>query len=261
MATKIIEHQWKLNLPNAFLTDHSMSDGNQRDQTYDGPDKIFLQINAEGKEVYGPLTEDDIADGRPKPADVVQWYEVDCARSDLHTLICQLRGPVVNEKEEDRGAGTDLNHPGSPDVDGGVYPQFTYSSTLFPDDIYNWDTIRVANPGTAGPDDITIGTFTPREKLNGTDEDKTWEHVRKHRDSVLSNSDGQIAEDMPDALKDQWKAYRQSLRDLPNKMIAAGVHPNFADLMFPMEPGFQNPPHQGDPDSESGQAWEPPNSI
>ena len=121
----------------------------------------------------------------------------------------------------------------TPEVDGTVYPQFTYSSTIFPDDIYNWDTIRVANPGT-GPDDITIGTFTPREKLNGVDEDKTWDHVRKHRDSVLANSDGQIAEDMPDALKDQWKAYRQSLRDLPNKMIAAGVHPNFADLMFPM---------------------------
>ena len=44
-------------------------------------------------------------------------------------------------------------------------------------------------------------------------------------------------------------------------MIAAGVHPNFADMMFPMEPGFVNPPHQGDPDSESGQAWEPPNAA
>ena len=261
MATKIISHNWKLNHPNAFLTDHSMSDGNQRDQTYDGPDKIFLQINAEGKEVYGPLTEDDIADGRPKPADVVQWYEVDCAKSDLHTLICQLRGPVVNEKEEDRGAGTDTNHPGSPEVDGSVYPQFTYSSTLFADDIYDFDSIRVANPGTAGPDDISIGVFTPRQKLNGVDEDKTWDHVRKHRDSVLSNSDGQIAEDMPDALKTQWKTYRQQLRDLPNKMIAAGVHPNFADMMFPIEPGFQDPPHQGDPDTETGQAWEPPSSM
>ena len=46
-------------------------------------------------------------------------------------------------------------------------------------------------------------------------------------------------------LKTQWKTYRQQLRDLPNKMIAAGVHPNFADMMFPMEPKFQDPPHQG----------------
>ena len=88
MATKIISQGWQLSLPNSFLVDHSFSDGKQRDQTYDGPDKIWLQIGADGKEKYGPLTEDDIADGRPKPADVVQWYEVDCARSNLHTLIC-----------------------------------------------------------------------------------------------------------------------------------------------------------------------------
>ena len=115
MATKIISHSWKLKLPNSFLVDHSFSDNKERDQTYDGPDKIYLQIGANGKELYGPLTEDDIADGRPKPADVVQWYEVDCARSNLHTLICQLRGPVVNEKdlisalEDDDIAGAGLD--------------------------------------------------------------------------------------------------------------------------------------------------------
>ena len=161
MATKIISQGWQLSLPNDFLTDHSFSDGKYRDQTYDGPDKIFLQINAEGKEVYGPLTEDDIADGRPKPLDVVQWYEVDCARSNLHTLICQLRGPVINEKEEDRGAGSDVFHAGSPDMTADGYERFSYSSTLFPDDIYNFESIVVANAGTAGPDDISIQAFTP----------------------------------------------------------------------------------------------------
>ena len=147
MATKIISQGWQLSLPNSFLVDHSFSDGKQRDQTYDGPDKIYLQIGADGKEKYGPLTEDDIADGRPKPADVVQWYEVDCARSNLHTLICQLRGPVVNEKEEDRGAGSDVFHAGSPDLTSDGYDRFTYSSTLFPDDVYNYESITVANPG------------------------------------------------------------------------------------------------------------------
>ena len=111
MATKIISQGWQLALPNSFLVDHSFSDGKQRDQTYDGPDKIYLQIGADGKEKYGPLTEDDIADGRPKPADVVQWYEVDCARSNLHSLICQLRGPVIDEKEESRDVSVDVAHP------------------------------------------------------------------------------------------------------------------------------------------------------
>ena len=260
MATKIIEQGWQLSLPNDFLTDHSFSDGKYRDQTYDGPDKIYLQINAEGKEVYGPLTEDDIADGRPKPADVVQWYEVDCARSNLHTLICQLRGPVVNEKEEDRGAGSDVNHAGSPVVDGDIYPQFTYSSTLFPDDVYNFESITVANAGTAGPDDISISAFTPKEKMNGVDLDKTWDHVRTHRNNDLSNSDGQIAEDMPDALKQKWKDYRQQLRDLPSKMAAAGVHPNFADMMFPVEPEFTDPPAQPSGDASEAESWMPPNA-
>ena len=56
MATKIISQGWQLALPNSFLVDHSFSDGKQRDQTYDGPDKIFLQIGADGKEKYGPLS-------------------------------------------------------------------------------------------------------------------------------------------------------------------------------------------------------------
>ena len=56
MATKIISQGWQLSLPNSFLVDHSFSDGKQRDQTYDGPDKIWLQIGADGKEKYGPLT-------------------------------------------------------------------------------------------------------------------------------------------------------------------------------------------------------------
>ena len=56
------------------------------------------------------------------------------------------------------------------------------------------------------------------KKLNGVDLDKTWDHVRSHRNSVLEASDGQIAEDMPDDMKTAWKTYRQQLRDLPAKM-------------------------------------------
>ena len=141
------------------------------------------------------------------------------------------------------------------------YDRFTYSSTLFPDDIWNFESITVANPGSAGPDDITIQAFTPKEKLNGVDLDKTWEHVRAHRNNVLANSDGQIAEDMPDALKEKWKTYRQQLRDLPGKMQAAGVHPNFADLMFPIEPEFQDPPSQPDADATEAESWMPPNAM
>ena len=261
MATKIIEQGWQLSLPNDFLTDHSFSDGKYRDQTYDGPDKIYLQIGADGKELYGPLTEDDIADGRPKPADVVQWYEVDCARSNLHTLICQLRGPDVDEKEESRDIPLDevTVLPGSPDLTADGYPQFTYSNVLFPDDIYDFESITVANPGSAGPDDITINAFTAKEKLNGANEDKTWDMVRKHRNDELERSDSGIAEDMPDDMKTKLKTFRQQLRDLPNKMAAAGVDPNIADMMFPMNPLHVDPPTDpADGDASLTPSWKPP---
>ena len=259
MATKIIEKAWKLNLPNSFLVDHSFSDAKQRDHTYDGPDKIYLQIGADGKEKYGPLTEDDIADGRPKPADVVQWYEVDCAASDLHTLICQLRGPVINEKEESRDLSEDVPHPGSPDMTADGYERFTYGSVLYPDDIYNFESIVVANPGSAGPNDISIQAFTAKEKLNGVDEDKTWDMVRAHRNRELTNSDGKVTEDMPDDLKNKWKTYRQTLRDLPNKMSAANVHPNIADMMFPIQPDYVEPTKDpGEGDGTGTKAWMPP---
>ena len=258
MATKIISQGWQLALPNSFLVDHSFSDGKQRDQTYDGPDKIWLQIGADGKEKYGPLTEDDIADGRPKPVDVVQWYEVDCARSNLHTLICQLRGPVINEKEESRDLSEDVPHPGSPDMSADGYQRFTYGSVLYPDDIYDFESITVANPGSAGPDDISITAFTAKQKLNGADQDKTWDHVRQHRNMELESSDSMIAEDMPDDMKTKLKTYRQQLRDLPAKMQAAGVEPNIADMMFPVNPMHVDPPKDPDDNATEAESWKPP---
>ena len=44
--------------------------------------------------------------------------------------------------------------------------------------------------------------------------------ILEHRNKVLANSDGQIAEDIFRHTKTQWKDYRQSLRDLPYKMQA-----------------------------------------
>jgi len=258
MATKIISKAWKLDLPNSFLVDHSFSDGKQRDQTYDGPDKIYLQIGANGKELYGPLTEDDIADGRPKPADVVQWFEVDCERSAKHTLICQLRGPVIDEKEESRDLSVDVAHPGSPDMKADGYTQFIFGSVLYPDDIWDFESIKVTNPGSAGPDDISISAYTVRGKINGVDADKTWDMVRAHRNVELDSSDSLIAEDMPDDMKTKLKAYRQQLRDLPNKMAAASVHPNIADMMFPMNPLHVDPPADPEDDATVAESWKPP---
>ena len=174
-------------------------------------------------------------------------------------MICQLRGPVINEKEEDRDLSEDVVHPGSPDMTADGYEPFIYGSVLYPDDLYDFESVLVANPGSAGPDDISIQAFTPRQKINGVDLDKTWDMVRSHRNRELANSDGKVTEDMPDDLKNKWKTYRQQLRDLPNKMQAASVHPNIADMMFPVSPDYVDPPTDpADSDGSGTPAWAPP---
>ena len=251
MASKIISHEWNLPLPNDFLVDHSFSDGKSRKAQYDGPDKIYLQLGADGKEKYGPLTEDDIADGRPRPADVVEWVEVDCAASDANTLICQLRGPVSDEKEEERCTG-EGGHAGSPDV-GAEYPRLSYATPLMTDDIYNFESIKKNDSNQ-----LEISAFTVREKINGADVDLTWDNIRSMRNRNLESSDGSVASDMPTALSDQWKDYRQKLRDFPKKMLDAGVHPNIAQNMFPQEPNFAPPPKDPEANADGSSPWAPP---
>ena len=246
MATKIIAHEWELPLPNEFLVDHSQSEGKTRTVTYHGPDKIYLQIGADGRELYGPLAEDDLADGRPTPVDVVELFEVDCT---VYPLICQLRGPVIDERQEEKDP-EDIPHPGSPLIEG--YPQFNYALPLFPSDVFDSRTLRVV-------DGIpTVGTFSVQQKLANSETDKTWDDIRAHRDRELNNSDGSIAEDMPESMKTAWKEYRQKLRDFPATMEAAGVHPNIADMMFPIQPFFTNPPSDPETPADSSSAWEPP---
>ena len=151
MATNI-SVEYDLPLPNDYMVDHAFTDGKTRKSTYDGPDKIWLQIGADGTEKAGPLNEDDILDGRPMPADVVEWHEVDCA---TNPLICQLRGMPIDEKEEDYTDSATCSI--TPAVSG--YPQCTYGTPLMPGDIYDRDSVKVVG-GT-----VTIQPFTAIGKL------------------------------------------------------------------------------------------------
>jgi hypothetical protein len=219
-----ISVEFDLNLPNEFLVDHSQSEGKTRKFVYHGPDKIYLQIGEDGTEKHGPLTAEEIADGRPVPADVVEWYEVDCT---TNPLICQLRGPIVNELQEERGV-EEASHPDSPAIEG--YPQFKYALPLVPDDIYDRNSVKVID-GVP-----TLKTWSATKKLIDKEDSLTWDDIRKHRDQLLSGSDGKVTEDMPEDLKSEWKVFRQRLRDLPDVMQSNNVSPDIAYYMFPEQP-------------------------
>lgn len=219
-----ISVEFDLGLPNEYQVDHSQSEGKTRRFTYHGPDKIYLQLGEDGTEKHGPLTEEDIMDGRPMPADVVDWYEVDCT---TNPLICQLRAPVVDELQEDYD-DTPYPHPGSPVVEG--YPQHKIWGPPKPDDIYDKFGVALVDG------ELTVRKLTTNEAIHGDDVNITWTMIRQRRDMHLSASDGQIASDMPASLQQEWMDYRQKLRDMPGDLEAAGVDSNIAAFMWPDQP-------------------------
>lgn len=234
MATKQIRVEYELALPNEFLVDHDTTAGKTRTAVYNGPDKIYLQIGEDGTEKHGPLTEDDIMDGRPMPADVVEWFEVDCA---TNPLVCELRGQPVDELQEEYTG--EAFHANTPDIEG--YPRFKYATPLLPADIYDKSKVTVdLEAGT-----VDIARWTVPQKLLDREELLTWEQIRDKRDSMLEATDMKVSVDMPSALVDEWKVYRQKLRDFPATMQAAGVEASWAYYMLPQSPDDIRGPRGG----------------
>jgi hypothetical protein len=229
MAMVSVEYEY--DIPNQFYTDHSFTQGKKRTTTYDGPDKIFLIVDEiTGKETAGPITEEEKADGRPLPLGS-RYFEVDCIEN---PLFCQLRGPVIDEAEDDHSHS--VAHPDSPDIPG--FKQLTYQEPLLVRNIYDKYCTEV-NLETG---ELTIPVFTPLEALFGhaMKEEVTWDYIRRKRDYELKATDGIVNVDTPKKLADVWIAYRQALRDLP--VVLANVPPAIALRMFPEHPDDGKPP-------------------
>ena len=228
-----INVEYDYNLPNEYLVDHNQDQGNTRTTEYDGPDKIYLIINNEtGKEEFGPVTAEDLADGRPLPMGC-RYVEVDCTEN---PLICQLRAPVIDEHEETYTG--ESGHRLAPDVEG--YFPFRYPTPLLPSDVY--DKLQVT---VTSDDVVTLHVKTVNECLFGKDRpDMTWDDVKKQRNYVLKGTDGITSTDMPQQMITAWNDYRQLLRDIPTNL--AHIHPNFVMRMFPDNPHASEPTVGGD---------------
>lgn len=62
--------------------------------------------------------------------------------------------------------------------------------------------------------------------------------LRMQRDSLLMQSDWRMNEDYPYADKEQWKTYRQALRDLPaNASPTLDENGMLTNVTWPTEPG------------------------
>ena len=64
------------------------------------------------------------------------------------------------------------------------------------------------------------------------------DQLRNQRDSLLIQSDWRMNEDYPYADKEQWKTYRQALRDLPaNASPTLDENGMLTNVTWPTEPG------------------------
>ena len=222
----LIEVDYEFNLPNEYMVDHNQDQGKTRTTTYDGPDKLYLIIDNEtGKEAMGPVTAEEKADGRPVPLGC-RYVEIDCIEN---PLLCQLRGPVIDEAEEEYTE--EVFHPQSPDIPG--YERLSYQLPLQPRDIYDKLNITVDKDNNIH---IPIRSVTDVFLGEDVGDLPDWNVVRKQRDTLLTNSDSHLADDMPESLKVEWRTYRQLLRDLPTVMQENNVPPHVALFMFPKVP-------------------------
>ena len=99
-----------------------------------------------------------------------------------------------------------------------------------PCDIY--DKLGVTKNVSTG--NMEIRKISVNEAIHGDEVDITWAVLRARRDQQLEGSDGQMASDLPTSMVDEYKAYRQALRDMPTALSA--VDPNVAAYMFPTQP-------------------------
>lgn len=226
----MLQFDFTYNVPNELGVDHTFTDGNTRTTTYDGPDKLwFIVENDTGREHIGPITTVEKNDGRPVP-EGCRYVEIDAID---HPLLCQLRGPIVDEEEEDH---TGAARPSTVTKVAG-YQDFTLQTPVLPYQVYNPLNVTFNSDGT-----YTLPVRTPEELVTGIDghEGLTYADLRLKRDALLKNSDSEITDDMPAALKTEWQNYRTRLRDWPSAMENANNPALFAYYMEPRMPGLDN---------------------
>ena len=146
-------------------------------------------------------------------------------------MVISDGAPVDDSKQENYKEPPDP-HPDSPSITG--YDQLMRwtlaDGAPKPEDIY--DKLGVTKNTTTG--NMEIRKIGVNESIHGDDVTLTWAVLRDRRDQQLEGSDGQMASDLPTSMVNEYKAYRQALRDMPSALSA--VDPNIAAYMFPTQP-------------------------
>lgn len=179
------------------------SDGDTVSITYDGPDTVYVFVDADGdhkgkrnRALTELLEADDGADV-PLPDGTVR-VEVKLDDDPLIMAILRPSGSTntINNQSE---VSETVSHASL-----GDYPIINYDNKPSPQETYVHEHL------------LEYDIDNAEWKTPGYQEPEvTWDEVIIARDSMLEGSDGKISPDMPDSVKEPWVTYRAMLRDLP----------------------------------------------
>lgn len=185
--------------------------------TYNGVDKLWVLVSKETNKYVGIYyTEAEDGEHIPTPLDM---YKVRIDANVDPLFCCLIGADEVRDYAELEQLVEEL-------PDGNTYSR---PAVITPDHAYELTDIEY---------DPVAGSFVkpyPWKKPH-----MTWEMMRDWRNQTLMTLDYRAPADAPEAVKAQWEAYRQALRDLPQTYGAEpGGTPTIDPwkIVPPQEPG------------------------
>ena len=204
--------------------------------TYAIPDELYSTETKLGK------TSTQVYNG---PSEIILWVDKETGYLEqTHSLDEEPDCPLpIHLKREILRADTDENIIKIALLWGGIEAPKVYEVKVGPEDQPN---AILADPSHIAEvyDQIALyNDYKAPLKFIEFDRDRSWNFLREERDHRLYMSDSKLAEDMPEGLKQQWRDYRQKLRNLPEDW--AGVPGIF--IRFPLAPDEGLDPNFNDP--------------
>jgi hypothetical protein len=190
--------------------------GNTADATYTGPDRIWVFVDADTGALNRTMPDlTSMEDGADVPTPDGE-LKVEIVAADDPLIISIIKSDLCETQNQTQITET------LPDG-----RELLINNPADVDQTYDIDSL-VYNTGTSSWD-------TPAYKESTV----TWEDKIHARNNMLLASDGKIAPDMPDDIKQEWLDFRQTLRDLPST-FGYGTDSEIAawKVLLPDEPGI-----------------------
>ena len=193
--------------------------GKTSTQSYDGPSTLILWIDKETKDIEQTWDKDDYTD-QPVP---------------------------LNLEVKELNADTDENAIKIGILFGGFAERKLYEVAVGPVEDDNAVIVDPSDPRMIFSENDIIDDYTKPLVFRTDFRRQTDEFIREERNAKLKQSDGRIADDMPESVKAEWMAYRQKLRDIPADWAAVPNHL----IKWPTDPdGEYDEPYIRDEDPE-----------